>query len=402
MKVLLINTVCGEGSTGRICTGIADVLKTYGHEAYIAYGLGNSSYSGSFCFSNGRTDYYIHNILSRLTDSEGLHSTKATKRLVAQIERLNPDVVHIHTMHGHYLNYRILLNYLHRMDFPVVMTLHDCWTFTGHCAHFVMRGCNKWQYGCQRCDFLDEYPQSWVRDRSKYNYNLKRQLLTAFGDKLTLVPVSYWLEGLLKQSFLKNMKMETIHNGIDLSIFRPTTNSQLLSKYPIEGKKIVLGVALPWSAYKGFQDFVKMRSLLSEEYVIVMVGLSDKQIKGLPNGIIGIERTDSPQDLAVLYTMADVLVNTTYCDNYPTINLEAIACGTPVITYRTGGSPESVDIQTGAVVEQGDLKGLVKKVNSICNNSSQYSKACLDKATNLFDKDRCFEKYLSLYSKIMH
>ena len=400
MRVLLINAVCGQGSTGRICTGIADMLKAHGHDAYIAYGLGHSSYSGSFCFSGGKPDYYIHNLLSRLTDSEGLHSSLATKRLIAQIENIEPDVVHIHTMHGHYLNYKILLTYLHKKAFPVVMTLHDCWTFTGHCAYF--RGCDKWKYGCQKCAFLDEYPQSWLKDSSQYNYNLKRKLLTEFGEKLTIVPVSYWLNGLLKQSFLKNIKIVTIHNGIDLNIFRPTYNRELLSKYSIEGKKIVLGVALPWSAYKGFQDFVKLRSLLPEEYVIVMVGLSSEQIKEIPDGIIGIERTDSPKELAELYTLSDVLVNTTYCDNYPTVNLEAIACGTPVITYRTGGSPESVDLHTGDVVEQGDLKGLVKSIIRICGNTSFYTEACKDKAIKLFDKDKCFEKYLEIYIKALH
>lgn len=402
MRVLIINSVCGKGSTGRICTGIADMLKAHGHEAYIAYGLGHSSYKGSFCISEGKIDYYIHNILSRLTDSEGLHSTKSTKRLLQKIETLKPDIVHLHTLHGHYLNYKLLLKYLRSKDIPVVMTLHDCWAFTGHCAHFMMSGCDKWKYGCQKCSFLNEYPQSWLIDNTRNNYYLKKKLLIDFGEKLYIVPVSYWLEGLVKQSFLKDIKIETIHNGIDLNVFKPTYNNQLFSEYTISGKKIVLGVASPWSAYKGFKDFVKMRSLLPEKYVIIMVGVSSEQMKEIPNGIIGIERTDSPQKLAELYTLANVFVNTTYCDNYPTVNLEAIACGTPVITYRTGGSPESIDIHTGDVIEQGDMNGLVESVIRISNNSQTYKAACTDKAMKLFDNKKCFEKYLTIYKKILH
>lgn len=402
MKVLLINSVCGQGSTGRICIGIAELLKANGHEAFIAYAHGSSTYPGSFCFAKGRLDYWSHNIMSRLTDSEGLHSSSSTKRLISQINQIKPDIIHIHTLHGHYINYKLLLEYLNMLNIPIVITLHDCWIFTGHCAHFEIKGCNKWRTGCENCKYIDEYPQSWFVDNSKFNYELKKKLLSMLGDKLTIIPVSFWMEKLVKQSFLKDMRMETIHNGIDLSIFSPRYNQDIFSKYSIEGKKLVLGVALPWSSYKGMPDFIKLRSLLGSDYAIIMVGLSKKQIHQLPEGIIGLEQTHSSIELAELYTAADVLVNTTYCDNYPTVNLEAIACGTPVVTYETGGSPESIDEQTGAVVRQGDLDGLVDSIKHICSNSAAFRPHCLSKARLLFDKNKCFEKYLAIYCKVVN
>lgn len=398
MKVVLINSVCGQGSTGRICVGIADLLKANGHEAYIAYALGDSSYPESFNISTGKYDYLSHNILSRLTDSEGLHSLKATHKLINFIEDIQPDIVHIHTLHGHYINYKNLFEFFQSREIPIVITLHDCWLFTGHCAHFDQFGCDKWKIECKDCQFLNAYPQSWFVDNSRRNYHLKRNLLTGIGKKLTLVPVSYWLEELLKQSFLKNMNIQTIHNGIDLDVFRPTYNEELLQKYNLEGKKIILGVALPWSSYKGFPDFIKLRSLLSNDYAIIMVGLSEKQMNEIPQGIIGITRTNCTKELAELYTIADVFVNTTYCDNYPTVNLEAIACGTPVITYRTGGSPESIDDSTGICVEQGDIFKLIEAIKVLCSkNRNGLMKNCLNHASLCHDQNSCFNKYIDIY-----
>lgn len=398
MKVILINPVCGQGSTGRICQGIADMLRAKGHEAYIAFGLGKTNYIGCYNFSSGRLDYLSHNILSRLTDSEGLHSTNATKRLIKWIESIKPDVVHLHTLHGHYINYKILLQYLYKSNVKVVMTLHDCWAFTGRCAHFDQYGCNKWQTECNKCKHLYAYPCTWFIDRSKHNYRLKKKLFTQFGKKITIVPVSYWLEGLVRKSFLKDLPIQTLHNGIDLSQFHPIINESLYEQYNIRGKKIVLGVALPWSSYKGFPDFLKLREILSDDYAIIMVGLSEQQITELPQGIIGILRTSSTKQLAELYTIADVLVNTTYCDNYPTVNLEAIACGTPVITYKTGGSPEAINKDTGIIVSQGNLNELVNAIYSITNKEKSFiSMKCVSYAKEYFDKNKCFDMYMKIF-----
>lgn len=399
MRVIQINSICGKGSTGRICTGIADLLRSQGHEAYIAYGLGHSDYPNSFNISGGSKDYLTHNILSRLTDSEGLHSKTATKRLIKWIGGIKPDVVHVHTLHGHYVNYKMLFEYLYRTNVKVVLTLHDCWTFTGHCAHFDQYGCEKWKTGCHNCKFLKTYPTSWLLDRSKSNYRLKKNIFTQFGDRLTIVPVSYWLEGLVRQSFMKDLKIQTIHNGIDLSLFHPIHNESLYDKYGVRGKKIILGVALPWSGYKGLPDFHKMRCLLSDDFAIIMVGLSDQQIAELPQGIIGITRTDSIRELAELYTMADVFVNTTYCDNYPTVNMEAIACGTPVITYQTGGSPEAINKNTGLVVPQGDIEKMIDAIMLLLQDCDKQgaSDKCVKHAMCNFDNNICFANYVRIY-----
>lgn len=403
-KILLINAVCGIGSTGRIVADLWKTLKDNGYEAKVAFGVGRGFFvdeQDQFKFNN-KLGYYWHNALSRITDRAGFYSSIPTLILLHFIDRFKPDLIHLHNLHGYYINIRLLFNYIKRHNIPVVWTLHDCWAFTGHCTHFIMHGCEKWKTGCGECQFLDEYPQSWFVDRSKRNYQLKRHLFISMGDRLTLVPVSKWLEGLIRQSFLKDMRIYTIHNGIDLSLFKATQNEEIRKKYNLIGKKVVIGVALPWSSYKGYRDFLKLREYLDDEYAIIMVGLSEDQMNEIPSGIIGITQTDSPRELAELYTLASVLVNTTYCDNYPTVNLEAIACGTPVITYRTGGSPESIDKSTGAVVDQGDFEALLLKIREICENSAKYSAACIAKAELLFDKSKCFAKYLNIYQQAIN
>ena len=398
MRILQINSVCGQGSTGRICLDIANILEKNGHEAYIAYAFGSSDYPKSFNFSGSMFDYYIHNFLSRLTDSEGQHSKSNTKRLLNWIDSISPNIIHLHTLHGHYINYIMLLDFLIEKKIPIIITLHDCWTFTGRCAHFDMIGCNKWKEGCINCKFLSEYPQSWFIDRARHNFKIKESLFTRLKDRLTIVPVSFWLESFVKESFLKDTKIKTIHNGIDLKQFKPTHNASLMDKYKIIGDKIILGVASPWSKYKGLDDFYKLRQKLGKEYVIVLVGLSKKQIDNLPKGIIGISRTNNIKQLAELYTIADVLVNPTYCDNYPTVNLESIACGTPVITYNTGGSPEAIDEKTGLVVNQGDINGLAEAIIKIVSTKkSDLSEHCRDRAIHYFDNQVCFLDYLKLY-----
>ncbi|WP_321438132.1 glycosyltransferase [uncultured Bacteroides sp.] len=403
MRVLFINPVCGQGSTGRICTGIADLLKSQGHEAYIAYGLGSSDYPNSINISAGRSDYLFHNIMSRLTDSEGLHSTKQTLKLISYIKEIKPDVVHLHTLHGHYLNYVLLLKCLRTQGCPVVLTLHDCWLFTGHCAHFDQFGCEKWKTECHNCEHLEAYPQSFFLDRSRKNFNRKKELLLSLGINLTVVPVSFWLENLVHQSFLKELNIKTIHNGINLNMFHPYVESNRRALLGIPStNRIVLGVALPWSRYKGLPDFHKLRAALDESYSIIMVGLSEEQKAALPDGIIGICRTDNVQELAEIYSISDVLVNTTYCDNYPTVNLEAMSCGTPVITYRTGGSPEAISVDTGRIVPQGDLDDFVlsiKELLSIDRNTNREN--CVNRSKKFFDQNECFGEYVSLYKSLI-
>ena len=393
MKVLQINTTYGLGSTGRIVSGIDNILQEKGIESYVGYGYGNLVDDHHYKIIN-QIDSYIHNALSRLFDGQGLMSTMKTKRFVKWVDHVSPDVIHLHNLHGNFFNYEVLFDYLMKTNCKVIWTLHDCWTFTGHCAYFDMAGCEKWKTQCDHCPQTKCYPPSFL-DRSKRNYNLKKRLFTGLGDRLVLIPVSNWLEGLLKESFFCNTRVQTIHNGINLSNFVPCPTGK--------GNKYVLGVAGVWDERKGMKDFIKLRGLLDKSVDIMLVGLTKKQIQSLPDGIKGISRTNSLAELAQLYSDALVTVNPTYEDNYPTVNLESIACGTPVITYRTGGSPESVDERCGVVVNKGDIQSVKTVIDNIIKQECHLydSNTLRQYAISHFDEASCFLNYIDLYHYLL-
>lgn len=391
MKIFQINTVCGTGSTGRIAVDIAQVLQKEGHTSCIAYGRGNAPSDVDSFKIDSKEEVYLHAALSRFTDAQGLYSTSATKRLIQKIRDYDPDIIHLHNIHGYFLNYKVLFQFLSRYNKPIVWTLHDCWAFTGHCAYFDYVHCDFWKTECHDCPQKDTYPTSWLMDRSRENFRLKKSLFTGIKN-LTIVTPSHWLAGLVKQSFLKEYPVEVIHNGIDLNVFKPTP-SDFRKKYHIEDKKIILGVASPWTPRKGLKDFIKLAELVDEETRIVLVGLNDKQSKRLPENIIGIKRTNNPKELAGIYTAADVFFNPTYEDNYPTTNLEALACGTPVVTYNTGGSPESAG-STAVIIEQKDFTQMLNVLDlDFCRISLNKSQM------EHLSKERCALTYLNIYSE---
>lgn len=389
MKVLQINTTYNIGSTGRIMAGIDNVLIEEGIDSYCAFGYGYRIDNRHYKIIN-TIDSKIHNVLSRLTDSQGLHSTAKTKQLIEWLNKVNPDIVHLHNLHGNYLNYKLLFLYLQNSKCKVVWTLHDCWPFTGHCAYFDMVGCDRWKTECNHCPQTQCYPPS-LEDKSNYNYLLRQRLFTSLGNRLVMVPVSDWLAGLLKESFFSKNQIITIHNGINLTNFKHYGRNV---DYPY-----IIGVAAPWDKRKGLSDFIKLREILDKKIGITLVGLSKSQIASLPQGIRGIERTNNVGELAKLYSGASVFVNTTYEDNYPTVNLESIACGTPVITYRTGGSPESVLKGCGTVIPKGDIFALRKAImEQMANNIS--AETLVQIAKTNFDEKDCFRLYLELYKSI--
>lgn len=396
MKVILINSRCGTGSTGRICVGIANVLQSSGHQAYIAYGLGKSTYKNSFKFAN-RFEVLLHTFLARLTDREGLFSYFATKRLIKYISQVHPDVVNIHTIHGSYVNYPMLFRFLKKEGCEVAWTLHDCWSFTGHCAHFYE--CQKWKVQCYDCPHIKEYPKSYFIDNSKTNYKKKKFFLTQLGSKLTIVAVSNWLGGLVESSFLKNARIEVIQNGIDTDLFRIIDKPRFKLNRGLQNKIVLLGVALPWSQYKGLKDFFILRKMLSDKYVIVLVGLDEEQKNMMEPGMIGLGRTDSIEELVDIYNSADLFINPTYQDTFPTVNLEAMACGTPVITYKTGGSPESITVGTGLVVTQGDTQALYDAIVSYSFTKAE-KMIYRENVIQHFDKDCQFMKYVELFESL--
>lgn len=364
MKVLLINSVCGIRSTGRIVTDLAEKYMADGHECRIAYGreAAPKKYESVSYRIGTDTNVKINALAARIFDNEGFNAKKATERFIKWANNYDPDVLWLHNLHGYYINIELLFEWIKtRPAMKVKWTLHDCWAFTGHCAHFSYAGCTQWKEFCYKCAQRKEYPQSVLKDNCKSNFQRKKQCLSGVGD-MTIITPSHWLAGLVKQSFLRAYPVEVVHNSIDKSVFKPTESS-FRTKYGLQDTMLVLGVASVWNDRKGLSDFIKLSQMLNHNFKIVMVGLTKKQIEAMPKNILCIERTNSKAELAEIYTAADVFVNLTYEDTYPTVNLEALSCGTPCLTYRTGGSVESVE--KDCVVEQGDLASLVLKIEEI-------------------------------------
>ena len=389
--LLQINVKSNCGSTSRIAEHIGLRAKAAGWDSYLAYGRDNNPSQLKLIKIENKLSVYWHYIEAKLFDREGLSSRLATLYLIRKIKSIKPDVILLHNIHDHWLNYKILFEYLNKTHIPVVWTFHDCWAFTGHCFHFVEVGCEKWKAGCYSCPQRNKFC-----DRSNRNWNLKKSLFGAHPN-LTVVPVSQWMGDFVEESFLKTKKIRVIHNGIDTNVFHPDTDA-LKQR---DGKFRILAVSSVWPKSKGLEDIIQLRSLIPDKFVITVVGLSEEQINSLPIGIVGIRRTKNLKELVQYYSSADVLINTTYADTFPTVNLEALACGTPVITYRTGGSPEAVDEKTGIVIPQGDVELLAKSIR-LLECSPLNSDDCRNRAVEFFNKDKCFDKYIQLFNYLIN
>lgn len=398
MKVYQINVVCGNGSTGRIAVAIGENIKKNNGQCRIAYGRGKAPADVDGFLMTGKIQVYFHAFMARLFDKQGTYSKNATKRLIADIENYQPDIIQLHNIHGYYLNYELLFSFLKSYQKPVVWTMHDCWAFTGHCAHYESVSCDKWQKRCMDCPNLKGYPTAYYSGNVGPNYDKKQHLFTNM-DKLTIVTPSRWLKEQVSLSFFKAKETVVIPNGINLDIFKPT-DSDIKKKLCPAGQKLLLGVTGTWTKNKGLDDFIKLRSVLSDDYVICLVGVTKKQREQLPKGIIGVERTESVKELAGYYTAADLFLNLTYEDTFPTTNMEAIACGTPVLTYKTGGSPEMVDEACGFVVEKGDVTKVADVLMHQLHGKEDYAAACADRALHFKETD-CYRKYAELYEDIL-
>jgi len=397
-KIIQINTALNCGSHGRIVEQISRVAADRGFDTTIVHG---ARYLNKSQFADIQTttknQERLNGVRSLLFDAHGLGLKCATKSLIVKLKEIKPDIVHLHNIHGYYLNYKILFDYLAESGVPVVWTLHDCWSMTGHCSQFENYNCDKWKTQCYDCQHLmDWYPKSII-DRSKRNFELKKQCFTSVKN-MTIVPVSHWLEDVVKQSFLAKFPIKVINNGVDLSLFRPCRDTSNVSA--IGDKFTILGVASNWDDDKGVKEFVQLSQ--NPDYQAIMVGVNDKLSKQLPDAIMKVARTNSQEELAKYYSMADVFVNPTYKDTFPTTNLEALACGTPVITYKTGGSPESITPETGIVVEKGDFGQLCEAIETIRKNGKIcYSESCRERAEKFYNKDDCFKDYIDLYENIL-
>jgi glycosyltransferase involved in cell wall biosynthesis len=399
-RILQINGVSNFGSTGKIVKGIEKEILNEGWESFVAYGRDIGQPDPNDITIGNKVDNVLHALYTRFTDRHGLLSKKATAKFLKKIDAIRPDIIHLHNIHGYYINYEMLFTYIHHKNIPIVWTLHDCWSFTGHCVHFEYVNCYKWESECNHCIQIGNYPKSYV-DQSTKNFLLKKKNFN-LPEKLIVVPVSEWLSGLVKRSFLKRYTDIVIHNGIDLQKFTIIDNFQeTLKKYNLQDCKFALAVASIWDFRKGLEELHKLALSLSEDYKLVIVGLTEKQMKKLPEKIIGIKRTDNIEELVALYNGAQVFVNPTLEDTFPTTNLEALACGTPIVTYKSGGSPESIDFITGKVIEKSDLKSLLEATEMyLKSDKNNFKKLCRSRAEKFFDQNLNFKEYINLYKKI--
>ena len=397
-KLLQINpTVRESTSTGKIMREIGEMAISEGWESYIAYSGardGIPPHSSKLVPVGSRLDLLGHFLATRLFDAHGLASRRATRKLIERIRDIDPDIIHIHNIHGYFLNYPELFAYLAASGKPVIWTVHDCWLYTGHCYHYASAGCDRWQTECHDCPCKTRFPASYGLDRSRRNFRLKKQCFTSLPN-FTLVVVSDWMKTELAKSFLADVPCLTIHNGIDTQVFAPEESHADSGVY-------YLAVASIWLKEKGLEDLAELAGLLSPDERLVVVGkMSESQKRSLPEKVETIGRTADVRALVSLYSGATALVNPTWQDNYPTVNLESISCGTPVVTYRTGGSVESVTPETGYIVEQGDVKGMYGCLQQIRQQDREaWRRSCRDHALRHFDKSAALDAYLKLYESL--
>ncbi len=400
MKVAQIN-MTSVGSTGKIMLNIAKTSRANGIDAMT---FSTPVYSRSavkhlpiegHCYYGSRFDNTVHTVLGKLTGRNGCFSHIGTAELIKKLKEFNPDIIHLHNLHQFCINFPMLFRYIKKNNIRVIWTLHDCYTFTGHCPHFQIAKCDKWKNGCGKCAQYKKYPKTYV-DASKIMYGKKKKWFSNV-EQMTFVTPSEWLGGLVKQSFLQNYPVRVINNGIDLDVFKPT-DGDFRKKYGLEDKKIILGVSFGWGYSKGLDVFEELAKQLDERYRIVLVGTNEALEQSLPDNVISVHRTDSQSQLAQIYTEADVFVNPTREDTFPTVNIEALACGTPTVTFDTGGSPEIIDGTCGSVVECGDTEGLKREIIRICTDMPYSKEACIARA-KAYDMNGKFEEYVKLYNE---
>ena len=402
MVIAEINTL-PVGSTGKIMFDLAETARKHGHTVY--------TYSAKTFRRGMKNDYperpyhiyygseagnFVHKVLGGITGFNGYFSRHSTRKLIKQLEKQKIDVLHLHNLHEFCINLPMLFRWIKKNNVRVIWTLHDCWTFTGHCPYFTMVGCDKWKSGCGGCPQKNIYPKSYL-DTTSFMWKKKKEWFTGVKD-LTIVTPSEWLAGLVKDSFLSEYPVKVINNGIDLNVFKPTP-SDFRETHGIIERVLLLGVAFGWGKRKGFDMFLELAKRLDDRYQIVLIGTDDVVDRQLPSNIISIHRTNNQQELAEIYSAADVLVNPTREDNYPTVNMESIACGTPVLTFETGGSPEMVDSNTGAVVPCDDVDKLIREIKRICKEKPYSEQDCIRKA-RVFNKWTKFQEYIELYESV--
>jgi len=393
-KIVHINATANWGSTGRIAEKLCNIVSLKGWECYIAYGRHSNPSRSNLIKVGNCLNVYVHYIENRLYDNEGLASRFATKRLIRQLKEISPDIIHLHNIHDHWLNYEILFNYVNTTDIPVVWTFHDFWAVTGHCAHFISDNCEKWQQECGMCSLSKS-----MIDRSRRNFLLKKKLFLA-NNNLHVVVVSDWVGNLVKKSFLSIKDIRVIPNGIDLSVFRPRAKSETEGMYA--GKFIIMAVASQWKSGKGLYDYIAMSSMLKDDELILLVGVDENTKKSLPDNIIGISRINSQDELALLYSRADVVTSFSSAETFGLTIVEAFACGTPVVAYDNTAQATLVTEDTGCLVPTGDYMAAYQVIQSVRQKEkSHYSDNCICLVAECYDEKQCTERYINFYNEIL-
>lgn len=395
MIIVAINAY-NHGSTGKVMQGIANEMRDVGNIYYVAcpnaqsmrpYADENTIYIGTRLTRN------LHVFLAKLTGLHGFFSLFDTWIFLKKLKRIKPDVIHLHNLHGDYINIPLLFRFIKKNNVKVIWTMHDCWHFTGHCPHFLMAKCDKWKTGCNRCRLYRDYPSS-LFDMSKIMWKWKKKCFNDVENLLIVTP-SKWLSDMVKQSFLKEYSVKVINNGINIKKFKPT-ESNFRNEYGLNDEYIILGVSFLWSDKKGLDIFLKMANLLDERFKIVLVGTNEQIDEMLPKTIISIHRTENLCELAKIYTEADVFLNPTREDTFPTVNLEALACGTPVVTFNIGGSGECITEKCGYSVPANDIDALIKRVIEVCEKHPFTKNDCIERAAN-YELKQKYQEYLNLY-----
>ncbi len=403
MRLLQINVSANSGSTGRIAEGIGIAAQKAGFSSWIAYGRHANNSSSNLIKIGSNLDHYEHAFETRLLDNHGLASKKATFSFLKEIDKIKPDVIHLHNIHGYFINFRILFSYLKKKDIPIVWTLHDCWPFTGHCAHFSFCKCNRWIKGCHDCPQKEIYPRSLLIDQSQVNYRIKKIFFNNIS-KLTIISVSRWLDNLVSLSFLNRHDHLFIYNGVDTDLFSPHSNTNAIrTKHNIQkDETMLLGVANVWNKRKGLYDFIELSKLLSPQEKIVLLGLTRKQINILPQNVIGLERTESTEQLAEYYSAADIVLNLSQEESFGLTTIEGFSCGTPGIGYNCTATPELFTPDTGYIVSPADFSRLLECIRTIKKNGKLfYSNACRKHVLDHFRAEDHFQDYINLYNNIL-
>lgn len=389
-RILLINSVC-TGSTGSICKDIYNMAELHGHECYLAYGRGKQPIGYKSIKIGNKFDIYSHVLKTRLTDKHGFGSKRATIKFLQKLNKLKPDIIHLHNLHGYYINIELLFDYIRKnQQIKVFWTLHDCWSFTGHCAHYLDNNCYKWQYGCNECKYHRLYPKSY-KDNSEYNYFRKRKCFSNLNN-LDIICVSSWLKNEVIQSYLHDYNIHLIKNGIDTTIFKYKGDG-IIKEHNRANKKIILGVANIWDKKKGFNDFLNLSKFIKEDMVIVLVGLSSKQLRSLPENIIGIKRVNR-EKLVELYSSAYVYFNPTKEETFSLTNYEAQACGTTVVTYDSGGTSETLVNENTYLIEHS-IDHFLKLLDTV-----EFQNIKSTENLYKFEKDNVYHQYMDLYASV--